>query len=131
MVGIGILRGPAGAGRHRNAAGVGLSLLVVISLAACHPKSAAAEAGRAEMTRYACGSCHVIPGVERADGMVGPPLTHFASRLMIAGAVPNNRQNLERFLQSPQSMVKGGVMPDMGVTAGQARTIAAYLGELD
>lgn len=86
-----------------------------------------ASTGRIVITRQACGSCHEIPGIELANGLVGPPLTHFASRQMIAGALPNSPANLAAFLRSPQSVVKGGAMPDMGLTDGQARDAAAYL----
>lgn len=46
---------------------------------------------------------------------------------MIAGALPNTRSNLVAFLRSPQSVVPGGAMPDMGLTRRQARDAAAYL----
>jgi cytochrome c1 len=84
-------------------------------------------AGQIVITRQACGSCHSIPGIELANGLVGPPLTHFGSRQMIAGVLPNAPANLVAFLRSPQSVVKGGVMPDMGLTSRQARDAAAYL----
>jgi cytochrome c2 len=86
-------------------------------------------AGKIVITRQACGSCHVIPGIELANGLVGPPLSHFASRGMIAGALPNTRPHLVAFLRSPQSVVKGA-MPEMGLTGGQARDAAAYLATL-
>jgi cytochrome c len=86
-----------------------------------------AAAGEIVITRQACGSCHTIPGIELANGLVGPPLTNFASRQMIAGALPNTASNLAAFLRSPQSVVKGGAMPDMDLTGRQARDAAAYL----
>lgn len=84
-------------------------------------------AGRVTVTRQACGSCHIIAGIEEADGLVGPPLSHFASQRMIAGVLPNSPAMLERFLRSPQSVVDGGEMPNMGLTPKQARDIGAYL----
>jgi cytochrome c1 len=84
-------------------------------------------AGRIVITRQACGSCHSIPGIELANGLIGPALAHFASRQMIAGAMPNTPPNLAAFLRSPQSVVKGGAMPDMGLSSGEARDAAAYL----
>src|SRR4051812_32683726 len=83
--------------------------------------------GKIVITRQACGSCHRIPGIDLADGMVGPPLAHFASQRMIAGRLPNSPTALAAFLRSPQSLVPGGAMPEMGLTQEQARDAAAYL----
>ena len=76
---------------------------------------------------YGCGTCHVIPGVRGARGHVGPPLTDFALRQYIAGAVPNEPAMLVRWIQNPQSIEPGTVMPPLGVNDADARHIAAYL----
>lgn len=83
--------------------------------------------GKAQILVYGCGSCHVIPGVSGARGLVGPPLTQFAQRAYIAGEVPNNGEFLVRWISVPQAIEPGTVMPNLGVTEGQARDIAAYL----
>lgn len=88
------------------------------------------SAGSTEITRDACGSCHEIPGIEEADGRVGPSLQHFASRQMIAGRLANTPANLERWLKSPQSVKPGGAMPDQNLTDQQVRDAAAYLEQL-
>ena len=80
-----------------------------------------ARAGRAVITRMACGSCHTIPGIEEANGRVGPPLAHFATRRTVAGVLPNAPANLVRFLSAPQSVAPGIVMPDEHLTPAQAR----------
>ncbi|MEO7086895.1 MAG: cytochrome c class I, partial [Gemmatimonadaceae bacterium] len=59
--------------------------------------------------------------------MVGPPLEHWSERRMIAGEVPNDPAQLITWLTVPQSIRPGGAMPNMGVSDGQARDIAAYL----
>jgi cytochrome c2 len=46
---------------------------------------------------------------------------------MIAGALPNSPDNLTRYLLSPESVVKGNVMPNQHLTGGDARDAAAYL----
>jgi cytochrome c1 len=79
------------------------------------------------MTRSSCGACHEIPGVSEADGLVGPPLTHFAQRTMIAGFLPNTPDNLERWVQHPQAVAPGNAMPDLGLSDRDARDVAAYL----
>lgn len=39
----------------------------------------------------------------------------------------NTPDNLMSWLENPQRVVPGNVMPDMGITAQDARDIAAYL----
>lgn len=84
-------------------------------------------AGKQLIGSYGCGSCHMIPGVSGADGMVGPSLERFARRVYIAGEVPNNADFLVRWIEVPQAIEPGTAMPNLGVTEGQARNIAAYL----
>lgn len=83
--------------------------------------------GAATITTSACGACHVIPGVQNADGMVGPPLDHFARRTMVAGVLPNSPANLIQWIRFPQAVVPGNAMPDTRLTDAQARDVAAYL----
>lgn len=92
-----------------------------------HVERGDAGRGRASIAAYGCGSCHSIPGVRGADGMVGPPLDHWAQRRMIAGEVPNDPAHLITWITVPQVIEPGTAMPNMGVTDGQARDIAAYL----
>jgi len=100
-------------------------------LAACHPFDAAGlgdpKAGAAVIDRQQCGSCHVIPGVANADGEAGPSLAGFAGRSMIGGMLPNSPAGLVAWLRSPQSVVPGNAMPDMGLSQQQAQDVAAYL----
>ena len=86
-----------------------------------------AAAGAIWIGRSGCGSCHQIPGVSNADGMVGPPLVHFSQRTIIAGYLPNTRENLARWIQHPQQVAPGNAMPEAGLTERQAKDIAAYL----
>jgi cytochrome c1 len=62
-----------------------------------------------------------------ANGMVGPPLVHFAHRTIIAGLLPNTPANLVRWVQYPQQVVPGNAMPNGGLDDQQARDVAAYL----
>lgn len=79
------------------------------------------------ISQYGCGSCHMIPGIRSANGLVGPPLMMFGRRTYIAGELPNTPDNLVHWIQSPQSVESGTAMPTLGVTEQQARDIAAYL----
>jgi len=48
-------------------------------------------------------------------------------RSYIAGEVPNGPDALARWIMSPQSLVPGTPMPDMGVSERDAQDMAAYL----
>jgi len=74
-----------------------------------------------------CGSCHTIPGIRTANGLVGPPLMFFGRRTYIAGELPNTPGNLVHWLQSPQSVEPGTAMPNLGLSEQEARDVAAYL----
>ena len=107
--------------------------ILMIPLACHKPQPGAlaiqesAKRGKQQIITYGCGSCHVIPGVSQATGLVGPPLTHFAKRAYIAGEVPNNPDFLTQWIAVPQSIEPGTVMPNLGVSYGKARDIATYL----
>ncbi len=89
------------------------------------------DRGAALIAQYGCGSCHTITGVNRADGLVGPPLTRFGSRSYVAGKLVNNADNLQHWITDPQAVVPGNAMPNLGVSAIDAQDIAAYLYTLD
>ena len=74
-----------------------------------------------------CGSCHEIPGINGAQGLVGPPLIHWSRRTYVAGEVANQPQNLVKWLMSPQSIEPQTAMPNVGLTEQEARDAAAYL----
>ena len=65
--------------------------------------------------------------VREARGMVGPPLTNIASRVYLAGRLPNTPANMERWIQQPHAIDDKTAMPETGVTDADARDIAAYL----
>jgi cytochrome c1 len=81
--------------------------------------------------QFGCGSCHTVPGIRGADGLVGPPLTRFGARSYIAGELTNNAANLQRWIRDPQAVEPGTAMPNLGVSTVDAQDIAAYLFTLD
>lgn len=83
--------------------------------------------GQVALRQRGCASCHTIPGVPGADGLVGPPLGGIASRVYIAGVLPNTPANLIRWIQMPRSVDEHTAMPNTGVTEAEARDIAGYL----
>jgi len=87
----------------------------------------AANRGARLISHYGCGSCHTIPGINGADGLVGPPLDHWSRRSYIAGVLPNDPENLALWISHPQSVMPGVDMPEMGIKDNQARDIATYL----
>lgn len=86
-----------------------------------------ADRGAELIASSGCGSCHTIPGIEDADAVVGPPLTDMGRREYIAGNLPNEPDNMIRWLIDPQAIEPGTAMPTIGLTEAEARHIAAYL----
>lgn len=83
--------------------------------------------GKQLILGYGCGACHMVPGVDGARGLVGPPLFYFSERTMIAGELPNTPDNLVHWIQHPQQVEPRTAMPDLGLSESQAYDIAAYL----
>jgi cytochrome c len=112
--------------------------IALAQLAGCRDDAAVAgaiaggdpERGRLAFRRYGCGTCHEISGVGAATGHVGPPLTALGARIYLTGRLPNTPDHLIEWIRWPQSVEPGNVMPDMGVTAGDAADIAAFLDAL-
>lgn len=93
--------------------------------------AALARQGAALIDAFGCGTCHSIPGIGEADGLVGPPLDRMGRRIFIAGQLRNSPANMVTWLRNPQEIEPGTAMPDLGLDERQARAIAAYLHSLD
>ena len=107
-------------------------ILVLVAFAGCSDKPQPVlggdiEQGRLLLRQFSCGACHDIPGVAAADGKVGPPLSGIASRVYLAGVLPNTPQNMAAFIRAPQQTDPRTAMPDMGVGEAHARDMVAYL----
>jgi len=109
--------------------------------AACKPpilQSDLVACGAKFFAQGACVGCHGIVGVNlngfndpKALGLVGPNLTHFGSRDLIAGGVlENNPQNLALWLHNPQDVKPGNDMPNLGLSQDQINALVAYLESL-
>jgi cytochrome c2 len=83
--------------------------------------------GQIAMRQYGCSSCHRIPGVPGANSVVGPPLDTVASRVYLAGVLPNTPENMVLWIQTPQEVDPRTAMPDMGISEPVARDLASYL----
>lgn len=86
-----------------------------------------AARGRELFGAYGCGACHTVPSLRGARGTVGPWLGRFGVQSYIAGNLENRPDELVRWLTTPQQVEPGTAMPDLGVTPGDARDLAAFL----
>ena len=86
-----------------------------------------AARGRQAIARYGCGACHVVPGLGRADGRVGPRLAGLREQIYLAGVIHNSPENLVRWIRDPQGIDPQTAMPNLGVGEAEARDMAAYL----
>jgi cytochrome c oxidase subunit 2 len=77
-----------------------------------------------------CGTCHKVRGT-KANGVMGPDLTHFASRRSFAGSVLEmTPQNLSDWLANPDHMKPGTKMPNLGLTPDKISALVSYLENL-
>jgi cytochrome c len=118
-------------------------LLTIAILAACNrsetavpqttvsappPAAGNADRGKQVAVQFGCGVCHVIPGLEGAEGALGPSLAGVASRPAISeGVVQNTPANMTKYILSPASMNPQSRMPPMGVSPAEAEDITAFL----
>jgi len=87
----------------------------------------AVEAGRQVFETTACVNCHAVSGTV-ADGRFGPDLTHLMSRDTIAsGAAPNTRENLRAWIQNPDTIKPGSLMPAMQLNDRDLDALTDYL----
>ena len=84
-------------------------------------------AGRRVFERTACLNCHAIKGTN-GTGRFGPDLTHMMSRRTIAsGAAENNPQNLRLWIQNPEAIKPGSLMPAMKLSDPELDALVSYL----
>jgi cytochrome c oxidase subunit II len=83
--------------------------------------------GRHVFESTACLNCHAIGGTN-GTGRFGPDLTHLMSRRTIAsGAAENNSQNLRLWIQDPDSIKPGSLMPAMKLSDTELDALVRYL----
>jgi cytochrome c oxidase subunit 2 len=90
-------------------------------------QDAKAVEGRHVFETEACTNCHTIRGTA-TRGTFGPDLTHLASRATLAsGASLNTPENLHAWIESPDSLKQGALMPAMQLSNEQIDELVAYL----
>jgi putative membrane protein len=117
---------------HHGIAALTLAVLLVGCQPADEPgggESTIAR-GREAVEDYGCIACHVIEGHRAPQGRVGPSLHDVTERQTLAGELPNTPENLVRWIQDPQGVDPGNLMPDLEVTDRDAQAIARYLESL-
>jgi cytochrome c oxidase subunit 2 len=92
---------------------------------AAAPEGEAAK-GLAVFQQLSCASCHAVNGTP-ATSRVAPDLTHIASRQELGACIlANNPENLRRWLQNPQKVKPGVLMPNFNLTDEQVNELVAY-----
>jgi len=84
-------------------------------------------AGRQIFEHTACINCHTVSGTP-ADGRFGPDLTHLMSRATIAsGAADNTPSNLRLWIQDPDAIKPGSLMPAMKLSDPDLDAVVSYM----
>lgn len=112
----------------------GAVLLCAVLASACGSREAPSrvdggdpERGRLLTQQYQCAACHFIPEVQGAGGDAGPSLQYMGRLSYIAGGIPNQPENMIRFLQNPPAVKPGTLMPALGISEEEARHMAAFM----
>lgn len=90
-------------------------------------EDAGAIGGRRVFEGNACMNCHSVAGTA-ADGRFGPDLTHLMSRATIAaGAAKNTHDNLRLWIQDPNAIKPGSLMPAMKLSDADLDAVVSYM----
>jgi cytochrome c oxidase subunit II len=90
-------------------------------------QDASASAGRRIFEHTACINCHAVTGTS-ANGRFGPDLTHLMSRATIAsGAANNTPKELRLWIQNPNSIKPGALMPAMQLNDADLDAVVSYM----
>jgi cytochrome c oxidase subunit 2 len=83
--------------------------------------------GRLIFEQTACINCHTVLGTP-GNGHFGPDLTHLMSRTTIAaGAAENTPQNLRIWIQDPDAIKPGSLMPAMKLSDADLDAVVNYM----
>jgi cytochrome c oxidase subunit II len=84
-------------------------------------------AGRHVFETTACLNCHAVAGTN-GTGRFGPDLTHLMSRHTLAsGAAENTPENLRLWIQNPDAIKPGSLMPAMQLKDADLDALVRYL----
>ncbi|MFD2673663.1 cytochrome c oxidase subunit II [Marinicrinis sediminis] len=74
-----------------------------------------------------CMSCHAVDGTQ---GGLYPNLKGFADRELVAGIRPNTEEWIKKWLDDPESVKEGVLMPDVPLTDEELDALTKYLQSL-
>jgi cytochrome c oxidase subunit 2 len=100
------------------------------------PEGSPAAAGAQIFADAPCAICHTVRGLsgfskQYAGTYKGPDLTHFGSRTTLAGSIlKNNPQNVAMWVQNPDKVKPGAMMPTLGLKGKDLNDLVAYLESL-
>jgi cytochrome c oxidase subunit II len=84
-------------------------------------------AGKRIFETTACINCHAISGTV-ANGRYGPDLTHLMSRRTLAsGAAANTTANLRVWIENPEAIKPGSLMPAMKLNDADLDALVHYM----
>jgi len=84
-------------------------------------------AGRHVFETTACLNCHTVGGTN-GTGRFGPDLTHLMSRHTLAsGAAENTPENLRLWIENPDAIKPGSLMPAMKLSDADLDALVRYL----
>jgi cytochrome c oxidase subunit 2 len=84
-------------------------------------------AGKRVFETTSCINCHAVSGTA-ANGRFGPDLAHLMSRSTIAsGASENTTEKLRLWIQNPEAIKPGSLMPAMKLSDADLDALVAYL----
>jgi cytochrome c oxidase subunit 2 len=102
------------------------SWLAAQSRPAAIPRQAEAARGLQQFMR-SCAFCHTVRGTE-AKGVMGPDLTHVASReTLAAGTLTHSRGNLAGWVVNAPSIKPGTIMPRVDLEPSELHAVVSYL----
>jgi cytochrome c oxidase subunit 2 len=91
---------------------------------------AQASVGRRVFETTACINCHAVAGTA-STGRFGPDLTHLMSRQTIAsGAAENTTENLRLWIETPDAIKPGSLMPGMKLSGPDLDALVVYMESL-
>jgi cytochrome c oxidase subunit 2 len=90
-------------------------------------QDASVATGRRVFESNACMNCHAVAGTN-ASGRFGPDLTHLMSRATIAsGAAKNTPENLRLWIQDPNAIKPGSLMPAMKLSDSDLDAVVSFM----
>jgi cytochrome c oxidase subunit 2 len=98
-------------------------------LPAIPPSTESQKRGQHVFLSASCVMCHTIQGTP-ASGMMGPDLTHVASRPRIGTILPNTRGHLAGWIADPQRIKPGVRMPLNTLEPEDLQVLVDYLESL-